>query len=91
MLVFTFSVLDWKHPLLDKFGTYTNSNMQNSTEVFTFSVIEQKRLFWGKFGPKKQNGQFKVKFSTKSNSNMPDSMVVSTFSVLDQKCSLRQI
>ena len=91
MLVFTFSVLDWKHPLLDKFDTYTNSNMQNSMEVFTFSVIEQKRLFWGKFGPKKQNGQFKVKFSTKSNSNMPDSMVVSTFSVLDQKCSLRQI
>ena len=29
-----------------KFGTLTNSNMQNSMVVFTFSVLDQKHTFW---------------------------------------------
>ena len=39
-------------------------------------------LFLGKFGPKNENCQFKLKFGTKTNSNMQNSMVVFTFSVL---------
>ena len=46
-----------------KFGTYTNSNMQNSMALFTFSVLDMK-LFLGKFGLKNQNCQFKLKFGT---------------------------
>ena len=110
-----------------KFGTQTNSNMQNSRVVFTFSVLDWKHPFWanllqkikivtlswnvvprliqicrihwwcsyfpfylgnsflGKFGPKNQNCQFKLKFGTSTNSNMQNSVVVFTFSVLDQK------
>ena len=30
-----------------KFGTYTNSNMQNSMVMFTFSVFDRKYPFWG--------------------------------------------
>ena len=29
-----------------KFGTYANSNMQNSTVMFTFSVFDWKYPFW---------------------------------------------
>ena len=29
-----------------KFGTYTNSNKQNSMLVFTFSVFDWKHQFW---------------------------------------------
>ena len=29
-----------------KFGTETDSNMQNSMELFTFSVIHRKHSFW---------------------------------------------
>ena len=51
--------------------------MQNSMVVFT--------QFDGKFGPKNQNCQFKVKFGTLTNLNMQNSMVVFTFSALDWK------
>ena len=37
-----------------KFGTYTNSNTQNSMAVFTFSVFDPKYLL-SKFGPKIQD------------------------------------
>ena len=53
-----------------KFGTKTNSNMENSIVMFTG---------WGKFGPKSYCCQFKLSFSTKTNSNMPNSMVLFTF------------
>ena len=33
----------------------------------------------GKFGPKNQNCQFKLKFKTKTNSNMQNPMVVFNF------------
>ena len=29
-----------------KFGTYTNSNMQNSMALFAFSVLDLKHSFW---------------------------------------------
>ena len=59
MVVSILFVLDWKYiPFLGKlgpknqncqfklkFGTYTNSNMQNSMVVFTFSVLDQKQSF----------------------------------------------
>ena len=32
-----------------KFGTSTNSNMQNSIVLFTFSVFDQKYNFWVNF------------------------------------------
>ena len=41
--------------------------------------------FLGKFGPKNENCQFKLKFGTKTNLNKQNSMVVFTFSVLDWK------
>ena len=47
-----------------KFGTQTNSNMQNSMAVFTFFCFRRKTLFLGKFGTKNQNCQFKLKFGT---------------------------
>ena len=69
-----------------KIDTYTNSNMQNSIVIFTFFVFDRKYPFFGKFGPKSQNCQFKVKLDTWTNSNMQNSMVVFTFFVFDQKC-----
>ena len=41
-----------------KFGTWTNSNMQNSMAIFNFSFS------LGKFGPTNQNCPFKLKFGT---------------------------
>ena len=41
--------------------------------------------FLGKFGPKNQNYQLKLKFGTYTNSNMQNSMVMFTFSVFDRK------
>ena len=57
-----------------------------------FSVLDQKisGKIWetsgkslGKFGPKNQNCQFKLKFGTKTNLNMENSMVAFTLAVLD--------
>ena len=42
-------------------------------------------LFLGKFGPKNQNDQFKVKLDTWTYSNMQNSMVMFTFFVFDRK------
>ena len=43
--------------------------------------------FLGKFGPKNQNCQFKLKFGTQTSSNMQNLMVMFTLSVFDQKYS----
>ena len=51
--------------------------MQNSVVVLTFSAFP----FLGRFGPKSQNNQFKLKFGTKTNLNMQ----ILTFVVLEQK------
>ena len=69
-----------------KFGTYTNSNMQNLMAVFTFFVFNQKCRFWANLVQKVKNYQFKLKFGTYTNSNMQNSKTVFTFFVFDQKC-----
>ena len=43
--------------------------MQNSLALFIFYVLDRKHSFLGKFGPKHQNCQFKLKFGTKTNWN----------------------
>ena len=43
------------------------------------------KLFLGKFGPKNQNCQFKLKFGTQTNLNMQDSVIMFVFFVFDQK------
>ena len=63
--------------------------MQNSMVLFIFFRFRSEFPFLGKFGPKNQNCQFKLKFGTKPNSNMQNSMVVFTFSVLDRKHPIR--
>ena len=60
--------------------------MQNSMVVFIFSAWDQKYLFWGKFGPKNQNCQFKLKFGT--STNVRNSMVMFIFSVFGKKYSI---
>ena len=59
--------------------------MQNLLVTFTFSVSDRKYFFFGKFDPKNQNCQFKLKFGTYTNSNTQNSMVIFTFSVFDRK------
>ena len=101
MVVFTFSVFDWKQLFWGKFspkyhncqfklkfGTYTNSNTQNLVVMFTFSDVDWKHSFWANLVQKKENCQFKLTFGTKNNSNVQNSMVVFTFSVLDRKHKL---
>ena len=50
--------------------------------LFLFSTGN---TFLGKFGPKNQNCQFKLKFGTKTNLNMQNSMMIFTFSAFDHK------
>ena len=58
---------------------------QNSMMLFTFLFLPE-NTFLGKFVPKSQNYQFKLKFGTQTNSKMQNSTAVFTFSVFDQKC-----
>ena len=68
-----------------KFGTETNSNMQNSMALFTFSVSDRKHRFWG-------NLVQKVKIVSLSWNLVlrliPSSMVVFTFSVYTENTLL---
>ena len=70
-----------------KFGTSTNSNMQNSVVEFTLYFLSE-IPFLGKFGQKFQNCQFKLKFGTSTDSNMQNSVVLFIFSVFDWKYPL---
>ena len=79
MEVFTFSVLLFLGKFCPenqncqfklKFGTKTNSNMQNSMMMFTFFVFNNKYPSWANLIQKFQNFLFKVKFDTKTNSNI---------------------
>ena len=58
------------------------AEFNDAVNFFCFSV---EILFLGKFGPKNQNYQFKLKFGTYTNSNMHNSVVIFTFSVFDWK------
>ena len=57
-----------------RFGSNSNSNMQNSMVIFIFSGVYLEILFLDKFSPKFQNCQFKLKLGTKTNSNIQNSM-----------------
>ena len=46
-----------------------------------FLLLIGNKLFWGKFDPKSQDYQFKLKFGTKTNSNMQNATVRVIFSV----------
>ena len=59
--------------------------MQNSMALFTFFCFRLEIQLLGKFSPKNQNCQFKLKLGTLNNSNMQNSMMVFNFSVLDRK------
>ena len=60
--------------------------MQNSMMLFTlFVFIQPEMSSLGKFDPKCQNCQFKVKLDTKTNSNMLNSMMLFTFFIFDRK------
>ena len=59
-----------------KFGTQTNSHVQNSMVMLTFSVFDQKYPFLVSLV---HNCQFELKFGTYSNLIMQNSMVVFTF------------
>ena len=65
--------------------TFTTQNANTCSPWTTCSVFNWKYLFLGKFGPKIQNYQFKLKFCTYTNSNMQNSMVMFTFPVFDWK------
>ena len=53
--------------------------------VFSFLFFDWKYSFGGKFCPKSQNCQFKVKLDTYTNSNIKNSMAVFTFFVFDRR------
>ena len=97
MVVFIFSVLEWKHPLWAnwipkincqfklKFGTKTKSNKQNSMAMLTFSVFDWKHPFWANLVQK-----FKIVSSIWNLVSRPTQICriqwwCSLFSVLDRK------
>ena len=118
MVMFTFSVFDWKYHfwvnLVQKVKIVSwnlllrliriciiqwwcslflfsvenalPGQIWSKLSIFTaFFVSDQKCPFLGKFGPKNQNHQFKLKFGTYINSNMQSSMVMLTFSGFDRQ------
>ena len=96
MVVFTFSFLEWKYTfwvnLVQKLKivnlgwNLTPSLIRiRSIQYVCFSRFRPETSFLGKFGPKTQNCQFKLKFGTYTNSNMQNSMMMFTYSVFDRK------
>ena len=61
--------------------------MQNSMVMFIsfFFCFWPEILFWGKFGPKSQNYQLKLKFGTYTNSNMQNSIMLFPFLLFEWK------
>ena len=50
-----------------------------------FSCFPREIPFLGKFGPKNQNCQFKLKYNTQTNSDIQNSVVPFSFSIFDWK------
>ena len=71
--------------------TFTTQKANACSPWTACSVFNWKYLFLGKFGPKTQNYQFKLKFFTSINSNMQNFMVMFTFSFFDWKYLFGQI
>ena len=57
-------------------------------DAVRFFCFRPETPFLGKFSPKNQICQFKLKFGTKTNSNIQNSKVVFTFSVLNRKYTI---
>ena len=98
MVMFTFSVFDRKY--LFWADLVQKIKIVNLSWNFVFRLIQICRIQWwrsiffyfkretpflGKFGPKAQNCQFKLKFCTFTNSDMQISMRMFTFSVFKGK------
>ena len=98
MVVFIFTVLDRKHTFL--VNLVQKIKIVSLSWNLVPRLIRICRIQWwcsfcfrpethflGKFGPKNQNCQFKLKFGTYTISNMQNSLVVFIFSVLYGKHS----
>ena len=64
------------------------AEFNDAVHAFCFWV---ERPFFGKFGPKSQNYQLKLKFVTETNFNMQNSMMRFSFVVFEWKYPFRQI
>ena len=53
--------------------------------MFVFFCFGVEIPFWGKFSPRSQNYQLKLKFGTYTNSNMQNSMMLLSFFVFEWK------
>ena len=83
MVVFAVLVLNQKN--LFKANLILNSKVIFTVLLLTGNVISEK------FGPKKENLQFKMKFGTSSNSNVENSMVRITYVILTGETVFGQI
>ena len=71
MVVLNFSVLNSKYLLKTVNLVAQYSKLFVSGDIWhEISVLDMKYPFFGKFSPKNQNYQFKIKFSIWNNSNM---------------------
>ena len=99
VVIFTFTVLDWKYPFwanwVQKVKIISSSwnfvptllricKIQRRCSLFF--VLNHKGAFFDKFGPKRQNYQFKLTFGCYANSNMQNSIAMLIFFVFNQKC-----
>ena len=88
MVLFTFSVFDWKYSFCANFVqkieiiSLSLNLMQHYMVVYILCFF-MKIPFLKKFCSKRQNCHFKLKFGTGTNSDMQNSLVMFTFSVFD--------
>ena len=97
MMLFTLFVFEWKDRLwvnlvkksklsveaeIWYLRQFQDAEFSDAVHFFCFLV---EISFLGKFGPKSQNYQLKVKFVTQTNSNMLNSMMLFTFFLFDWK------
>ena len=91
-LVTIFVLLIFMHSIFLRQTSFKNFKLLVSTEIcyrnqfesvelnkFLLFCFQRKTPFFGKFNPKYQNCQFKLKFGTYANSNMQNSMVIFNF------------
>ena len=85
MMLFNFLIFKWKYPF------WTNLVQKIKIISWSWNLVPHFFCFWveipflGKFGPKNQNYQLKLKFGTCTNSDIQNSMVIFTFSVFDRE------
>ena len=91
MVMFPFSVFDWKYPFWAnlvqnvKIVHLSEKSVPRLTRICiiqwrcSLSCFRPEILFLGKFHPKSQSCQFKLKFGVQTNSSMKDSMMMFIF------------